>query len=148
MLTKDDPQYATKLGHLLGQYLIEYRALVARTWSAMPKANIDGSATLNVDGICVWHFPADMVREICERYVEPPKPSTALKWRNEPPDKPGWWWMHLNDGDESEVPEVVNVYSRAGSLYVAGSGMSMPLFRLSSAQYRWAGPIQPPVESE
>lgn len=73
MLTKDDPQYATKLGHLLRQYLIENRAMPSPYLVRDAHIMDDGGARLTVDGISTWFFPAADVRKICERYVEPPK---------------------------------------------------------------------------
>lgn len=81
-----------------------------------------------------------------------------LKWRKEPPDKPGWWlmWGEWTSVDGAEVrtmqaPEVVRVVtSRGGRRFVrptwddfdgtrSGRGT-----RCKDVCVLWAGPIEPP----
>lgn len=90
-----------------------YRARCVCGWCA-PTASCEAAAR------AVWNFRAP-----------------ALRWRREPPDVPGWWWL-VSRADST--PRVAHYAQRdCDDLAACGD---------SSSGWRWAGPIPEPEEAE
>lgn len=66
------------------------------------------------------------------RSAKPP-----LRWRREPPDVPGWWWI-VSRGDTT--PRVAH--------YSATDCAELASCYDTSRCWRWAGPIPAPEEAE
>lgn len=64
-----------------------------------------------------------------------------MKWRNEPPDKPGWWWVKRSNGQRG-IYEVKRLGKR-GLYYKSGAWE-----RRVDTMTTWAvaGPIAEPEE--
>ena len=87
---------------------------------------------------------------------------TTLKWRNEPPDVPGWWWRRDVDGGWPSV-EVVEVFLYQPQFipkrtpahirrftylkpYLSFRSVSIDSFATSLPNVQWAGPLPEPEE--
>ena len=67
-----------------------------------------------------------------------------MKWRKEPPDKPGWWWMR-EPGKSPEIALVAVASWLGGKLFAITTGAAPPVDTISA---EWAGPIKEPQEDE
>lgn len=67
---------------------------------------------------------------------------TALRWRKEPPDEPGWWWVEERDDDASTLQRVM--YLKANPF--TGRPMTTGTDLWPKYALRWAGPIAEPKE--
>lgn len=69
-----------------------------------------------------------------------------MKWRKEPPDKPGWWWLK-RIGDDA-APEVVLLAwaDWQKRFYCISTSGSPPLDSVNAES--WSGPIEEPQEDE
>ena len=66
-----------------------------------------------------------------------------MKWSDDAPDKPGWWWMR----EQGRLPEVVHIATASwlgGRLFAITAGAAPPVDKISA---QWAGPIPEPEEA-
>jgi len=68
-----------------------------------------------------------------------------MKWRKEPPDKPGWWWLKRIGDDAPEVVLLAWADWQKRFYCISTSG-SPPLDRVNAES--WSGPIEEPQEDE
>ena len=71
--------------------------------------------------------------------VLPPEPWSPVVWRQEPPDRPGWWWMDSPQRGRIAVEEVVELNGR---LFLKNNTDADPFEWYEGSN--WAGPLEPP----
>lgn len=68
-----------------------------------------------------------------------------MKWRKEPPDKPGWWWCRAPVGG-AFIVHCMTFYNESRMLF--WDGPKAEYCDTMPEDYEWAGPIEEPKEKE
>lgn len=64
----------------------------------------------------------------------------ALRWRREPPDAPGWWWVRESQRPSARIRHCTEVDCEWFRTRLAGTP--------GEERFEWAGPIAEPEEGE
>lgn len=86
---------------------------------------------------CGWRGPCLGTAEAAAKHWNRRAP--ALRWRREPPDVPGWWWVRWQIGGLRET--------RVGR-YSAEDCGALRSCAPNDERCLWAGPIPEPAEPE
>ena len=78
---------------------------------------------------------------------------TALRWRQAPPDRPGWWWMRHRfsiDGFTDWNEQIVRIdLDEDGLIRVMRPAGPSVLYEINAKKaVEWAGPVEPPCDDD